>query len=67
MSSVKPQVKASIFSQLNFAEGALPFNYLGVPLFSKKLIVAQCMPLVEKIAARVRCYSAKLLSNAGRL
>ncbi|XP_059306466.1 uncharacterized protein LOC132057894 [Lycium ferocissimum] len=42
-------LKQEILSHLGYCEGALPFKYLGVPLSSKKLTVAQCMPLVEKI------------------
>lgn len=33
--------------------GELPFRYLGVPLSHKKLTIAQCMPLIEKITSRI--------------
>ncbi|XP_070010474.1 uncharacterized protein [Nicotiana sylvestris] len=41
--------KEEILQELGFPEGNLPFKYLGVPLDSKKLSIAQCWPLVEKI------------------
>ncbi|XP_060170678.1 uncharacterized protein LOC132601614 [Lycium barbarum] len=64
---VKDTVKADILQNLGFSEGTLPFKYLGVSLSSKNFIVPQCMPLVEKVTERIKCWSAKLLSYAGRL
>lgn len=49
------------------SRGDLPFKYLGVPLSSKNLSIAQCEPLIRKIMARIDCWSAKLLSYAGRI
>lgn len=51
MTGVKPRVTQEILGQLGYQEGELPFKYLGVPLSSKKLFVAQCLPIVEKISA----------------
>ncbi|XP_060202415.1 uncharacterized protein LOC132630831 [Lycium barbarum] len=48
MSGVQPQLKQEILATLGFCEGTLPFTYLVVPLSSKKLTTAQCMPLVKK-------------------
>lgn len=42
-------------------------TYLGVPLASSRISKAQCMPLFEKITARLQSWSNKLLSQAGRL
>lgn len=36
--------------------GRLPSNYLGMTIFAKKLCVADCALLVEKITARLRCW-----------
>ncbi|XP_059310292.1 uncharacterized protein LOC132061506 [Lycium ferocissimum] len=66
MSGVAPSLKQEILQVLWYKEGELPFKYLGVPLSSKKLTIAQCFPLVEKITERIGCWSAKLLSYAGR-
>ncbi|KAG5612493.1 hypothetical protein H5410_023774 [Solanum commersonii] len=45
----------------------MPFKYLDVPLSAKKLIINECMSLVEKIVARVRYWTSKLLSYSGRV
>ncbi|XP_059306207.1 uncharacterized protein LOC132057598 [Lycium ferocissimum] len=67
MFGVNDSLKLEILNTLGFCEGHLPFKYLGVPLSSKKLTIAECLPLVEKITDRIKCWSAKLLSYAGRL
>ncbi|WMV60256.1 hypothetical protein MTR67_053641 [Solanum verrucosum] len=67
MSGVKPEFKLTILQTLGFCEGTLPFIYLGVSLSSKKLTTDQWLPLVEKITQKMKCWSAKLLSYAGRL
>ncbi|KAH1222734.1 putative ribonuclease H protein [Glycine max] len=41
--------------------------YLGVPLASKKLTVSQCQPLIEKMLARLKHWSTRLLSYVGRV
>lgn len=38
-----------------------------MPLASKKLSVNHFLPLIEKITAKITCWSAKLLSYAGRV
>ncbi|WMV58355.1 hypothetical protein MTR67_051740 [Solanum verrucosum] len=67
MSGVKPELKKTILETLAYVEGEVPFKYLGVPVSSKKLTIGQCLPLVEKITERIRCWSAKLLPYVGRI
>lgn len=50
-----------------WSRGDFPFRYLWVPLSTKKLSVMQCQPLIRKILQKVDCWSAKMLSYAGRL
>jgi hypothetical protein len=64
---VEEHVKVCIRQSTSFADGSLPFRYLGVPLTSKKLSIHHYMPLVDRIVDRIRNWSAKLLSYAGRL
>lgn len=45
-----------------FKEGKMPFRYVGVPLNSKRLTVANCDGLVEKILKRLHGWSSKSLS-----
>ncbi|XP_047257506.1 uncharacterized protein LOC124889589 [Capsicum annuum] len=67
ITGVSGRVKYEILQHLRFSEGSLPFKYLGVPLAAKKLSISQCWPLVEKITARINCWTSKLLSYAGRV
>lgn len=64
---VKEEEKGQILDRLPMKLGVIPFKYLGVPLSSKKLTYAQCKPLLEKILAKVKCWTVKFLSYAGRL
>ncbi|WMV10561.1 hypothetical protein MTR67_003946, partial [Solanum verrucosum] len=67
IAGVSDQTKQDIVEVLGFNVGTLPFRYLGVPLSSKKLIVVAYLPLIEKITSKITCWSAKLLSYAGRM
>ncbi|XP_021845160.2 uncharacterized protein [Spinacia oleracea] len=64
---VSTSEKGYILDTAEIVEGSLPFRYLEVPLSSKKLNYHQCKPLVDKILARAKVWSAKFLSYAGRL
>ncbi|KAL9679585.1 hypothetical protein QQ045_017451 [Rhodiola kirilowii] len=44
----------------------LPVRYLGLPLTSRNLSKKDCEDLVEKINARLECWSNRFLSRAGR-
>lgn len=64
---VPEAVQHAIRMRTGFGTGVLPFRYLGVPLTSKKLTIVQCQPLIDKLVARIRHWSAKLLSYGGRV
>lgn len=55
IAGVSKEFKEEIMTEMKFAAGEVPFKYLGVPLSAKKLSIQQCMPLVEKITARLKC------------
>lgn len=40
----------------------IPFSYLGVHIRHKRLSTKDCMTLVDKMIARVRCWSSRNLS-----
>ncbi|XP_059310806.1 uncharacterized protein LOC132062204 [Lycium ferocissimum] len=65
VAGVTDEFRDQILQEMRFTLGEIPFKYLGVPLSSRKLTIQQCMPLVEKIIARIRCWSSKLLSYSG--
>ncbi|XP_075074605.1 uncharacterized protein LOC142162181 [Nicotiana tabacum] len=67
LAGVSVNQKQDILQELGFPEGTLPFKYLGVLLATGKLTVIQCWPLVERITQRINCWTARLLSYAGRV
>ena len=52
---------------IGFKRGTLPVHYLGVPLVTRRLTFKDCSAMFDKIAARINCWSMKLLTYAGRL
>jgi hypothetical protein len=42
-------------------------KYLGMPLISGKLSYDDCVPLIEKITARINSWTVRHLSFSGRL
>jgi hypothetical protein len=51
---VDEHTKEVIRRTTSFADGTLPFRYLGVPLTSKKLSIHHYMPLVDRIVDQIR-------------
>ena len=47
-------LKIQIAQQVDFPLGSLPFRYLGMALTSKRISVANCEVLMNKMTARVR-------------
>ncbi|CAN1278623.1 Putative ribonuclease H protein At1g65750 [Linum perenne] len=50
-----------------FKLGSLLVRYLGLPLIASKLSLRDCHSLIQKITMRIRGWSTKTLSFAGRL
>jgi hypothetical protein len=48
-------------------EGVLPVRYLGVPLISSRLTVADCQALIMKITSCIDSWISKMLTFVGRL
>ena len=67
LSTVPQDVKGQILDVLQFKEGTLPVRYLGLPLISGSLRLKDCQPLIDKIQGRVKSWSSRKLSFAGRL
>lgn len=65
--AVPEETKQQILQGLGFIEGKLPVRYLGLPLISAKLTRTDCLPVIEKIKARINAWSTKRLTYAGRL
>ncbi|KAL2231031.1 UNVERIFIED_CONTAM: hypothetical protein Sindi_1697500 [Sesamum indicum] len=59
--------KDQILAAMGFQEGHLPMRYLGIPLLSSRLSIADCQPLLLKIDARIKGWEGISLSYAGRV
>ncbi|XP_058742519.1 uncharacterized protein LOC131615016 [Vicia villosa] len=64
--NVEGDIKQKIQEIIGFAEGCLPFRYLGIPITSKKLVIVHYLPIIEKVMARINHWSSRLLSFAGK-
>lgn len=64
---INGSIKGDLLDCLKMKEGKLPVRYLGVPLISSKLSVADCESLLGKILGRINSWMSKQLSSAGRL
>lgn len=67
LAGISATFKEDILHEFGYNEGTLPFRYFGIPLASRKLSILQCWPLVEKITAKINCWTLKMLSYSGRL
>ncbi|XP_056685556.1 uncharacterized protein [Spinacia oleracea] len=50
-----------------FSRSSLPFKYLGVPICSKQITVAQRGHLVDKMITRIKIWSSRNLSYTARI
>ncbi|XP_021845586.2 uncharacterized protein [Spinacia oleracea] len=60
-------IQTSIQQCSGFKLDFLPFRYLGVPISSKKLKASDCDLLVEKMVAKIKVWSSRHISFAGRM
>ncbi|GJT56728.1 RNA-directed DNA polymerase, eukaryota, reverse transcriptase zinc-binding domain protein [Tanacetum coccineum] len=58
--------KSDISNIFPFKEGKLPVRYLGVLLVTKKIGVADCKQLVDRVNRKINDWKNKSLSYAGR-
>ncbi|KAL2224782.1 UNVERIFIED_CONTAM: putative mitochondrial protein [Sesamum indicum] len=59
-------IREELLAVLGFQEGHLPMRYLGLPLISSRLSIANCQPLLSKIDTRINGWEGLALSYAGR-
>ncbi|KAK4384704.1 Retrovirus-related Pol polyprotein from type-2 retrotransposable element R2DM [Sesamum angolense] len=60
-------LRDSLLETLGFQEGHLPVRYLGLPLISARLSIADYQPLLQKIDSRIKGWEGVQLSFAGRV
>src|SRR4051812_38133120 len=66
-SGISDRLKDQLVAVMGVRLGSLPVRYLGVPLFSEKHTIKDCAPIIDKITARIKAWSSRFLSFAGRL
>ncbi|CAL9231246.1 unnamed protein product [Arabidopsis halleri] len=66
LDGVDDTVLQQIHSSFALSPGTLPIRYLGLPLCSRKLSVADFDPLLSQIRKKVQSWSHRHLSLAGR-
>lgn len=67
LASITGTSRDIILNRFPFDSGTLPVRYLGLPLLTKRMSLADCLPLIEKIKARISSWQHRMLSFAGRL
>ncbi|KAL0308180.1 UNVERIFIED_CONTAM: Transposon TX1 uncharacterized protein [Sesamum angustifolium] len=60
-------IRDLLLATLGFQEGHLPVRYLGLPLISARLSIADCQPLLQKIDSRIKGWEGVQISFAGRV
>ncbi|XP_021853939.1 uncharacterized protein [Spinacia oleracea] len=61
------QLQNHIAKLSGFNVGSIPFTYLGVPISAKKLRGVECDLLIDKMVARIKIWSSRHISFAGRM
>ncbi|KAL2235610.1 UNVERIFIED_CONTAM: hypothetical protein Sindi_1293200 [Sesamum indicum] len=59
-------LREEMLALLGFQEGVPPMRYLGLPLISSRLTIADCRPLLLKIDKRIAGWEGTTISYAGR-
>ncbi|XP_021863807.2 uncharacterized protein [Spinacia oleracea] len=67
LARVPNHIACSIVNSIGVPQGSFPFRYLGVPLTTRKLSFIDCKPLIDRTVARIKSWTSKFLSYAGRL
>ena len=61
----EPEIE-TIVSTSGIPAGSFPIRYLGLPLNTRKLSLANCEPLLQQIKSKINSWTSKYVSFAGR-
>ncbi|KAL9233090.1 hypothetical protein vseg_008128 [Gypsophila vaccaria] len=64
---VQEDLRQDILRVSGFAEGTLPFTYLGIPIQTTRIQKKDCASLIDKVCHRIHLMNPKHISYAGRL
>ncbi|KAL0561777.1 hypothetical protein IC582_002218 [Cucumis melo] len=67
VAGVNNEYASHLAACMGFVRGNLPVRYLGLPLLTGRLRSIDCAPLIQRITSRIRSWTARVLSFAGRL
>lgn len=64
LSGIDRDLQSTIQDQVGFDQRAFPVRYLGVPLITIRLTHTDCLPLVDRIIARIKLWTSSSLTYA---
>lgn len=67
LGGVYDDIKSLICAEVGMGEGSLPTRYLGIPLHSRGLQIAEFHPLVSSLESKINNWANRRLSYAGRV
>ncbi|XP_062088539.1 uncharacterized protein LOC133795106 [Humulus lupulus] len=66
-SGMAEQEVQRVLEASGFSRSELPFKYLGIPICAKRISAKDCESILEKMVVRIRIWSCRNLSYAGRI
>ena len=66
LAGVPSSIHQHMKREFPFVVGEILVRYLGLPLVTKRLIASDYAPLIEQIKKRIRSWTSRFLSFAGR-
>ncbi|XP_074315444.1 uncharacterized protein LOC141651642 [Silene latifolia] len=67
LNGLQPDIEAEILEHTGFKKGTLPFKYLGVQIYHKRLTKVDCNALADRMIKRIRGWNKRKISYSSRL
>ncbi|XP_021764016.1 uncharacterized protein LOC110728682 [Chenopodium quinoa] len=65
--SMEDSMKQEILGNTGFIVGSFPFRYIGIPLNAKYMRISDFDSIIDKMLARITCWSSRNLSYNARI